>query len=328
MKTVCAIICTTAVKDNSALLKRCLESLHAAAGKTVKLKVVVNIETNQSYSFGKLKSKIHHVLESPVGSYYTTRHNQAIDYCLKKTTAEYLILINDDAWVEKDFFSQFVLNFNHQSDIVIPKILRGSGPTLDSFGVEYFRSGYSKNNVFESLTTQLASASCVMIRASFLRKIKKIFGFYFNDILGWYIEDVELFIRAKNTGGHFSKQPLMVAHHLGTTTWGRNSYFPVYQNTRNILWVIIMTWPTQFLRKNLINIMLVQLWVFLYTLIKFGPRLYFTALHETFTAWRELQVRRKKILSSYRLPDEFEKTFSSVSFRTKYGQVLPAVQLP
>jgi len=324
MKKVCAIVCTTTVRDNSKLLTQCLSSLRAAAKNQLKLTIIVNVESNTPHNFVKLAKAIDHIHTSPVGENYTTRHNTSIEFSLRQVKPDFMLLINDDSWVEKDFFAELNKMTAHRSDIIVPKILRGLGPDLDSYGVEYFRSGYTKNNVFLDLETQLASASCVLISSYLLRQIKKIYGFYFNEILGWYIEDVELFIRAKNTGAQFVKNQKLLAHHVGTSTWGKNTFFPVYQNTRNILWVIIMTWPSHYIRRNILNILLVQLWVLGFTCFKFGPQLYARAAIATFHQRKKLLAQRALIIPTYKKSEEFGETFSDVSFRTKTGIVIPA----
>lgn len=324
---VSAIICYTTIKNNLPLLENCLISIKNAAKQQVNLKILVNVETDGQPNFGKLNKHINDVLIAKPKSFYTSRHNKSIDYCIKKHKPDYILLINDDAWVNKKIFQELNKCIDNSPEVIIPMIFRPDNKNLDSFGVEYFQSGYSKNNVFKNTPTQLASASCVLISASGLKKIKKLYGNYFTEIFGWYIEDVELFLRLRIIGAKFIKNPKMIANHIGSSTWGINSYFPSFHGARNTLWTIIINWPKKLIIRNIFNILLIQFWVFLFNTYKHGPGLYFRVLKETMQNFRQLTEIRKrysKISSTSTFFNRRNKNiFSPVSFRTKQKIIVP-----
>lgn len=324
---VSAIVCYTTIKNNLPLLDNCLTSLKKAAKNYVNLKILVNVETNEKPTFGKTSKYINDILIAKPKSFYTSRHNKSIDFCIKNHNPDYVVLINDDAWVDKNFFKELISCIGDSPEVVVPLIYRPNNKNLDSFGVEYFQSGYSKNNVFKNIATQLASASCVVISKNGLEKIKKIYGSYFTEIFGWYIEDVELFLRMRIIGAEFLKNKKMKANHIGSSTWGINSYFPSFHGARNTLWTIIINWPKKLIIRNIFNILLMQFWVFAFNTYKHGPKLYLNVIRDTVKNFDQLKIIRKKHLKVSENSDFFNrnnrKIFSSITFRTKQDIKVP-----
>src|SRR5688500_3091772 len=103
MFTVTAIV-PTAGEQNMHLLEKCILSLVKAAQKNVQLKIVVNTELPIK-KFPKFWKHVSHTQTAIYRSGYSLRHNNAIGYALKNYSSDYLLLINDDAWVLPDFFA-------------------------------------------------------------------------------------------------------------------------------------------------------------------------------------------------------------------------------
>lgn len=306
------------------LLRRCVESLNNAAKRFVKLKIIVHVEVeskDEQTSLGSLKGYIHHVYTFVRGSAYTDRNNFALDQTIHEKS-DYYLFINDDAWVDKHFLEEMIKTAKAQQtpEFIVPLIYAADPDRqneLDSFGVEYFRSGYPKNAVSLSYTTTLGSFSCIIVSSSFLRKLKQTYGFYFVSILGWYLEDVELSIRARAIGARFVKNQKIIAYHYGSYTWKKRSYFVVFQTYRNILWLIILTWPLKIIVKHLLSILVVQLFILKNSLQYYGIRMYPQILYETIINFKLLLSLRKSILSAYSRTFDFESIFSSLTFRTR-----------
>lgn len=249
---------------------------------------------------------------------FAQMNNLAIDASLKKFVTDYFLLINDDAWVEDNFFKKFLGNKN-DADFLIPKILKANSGDIDSFGIEYFTSGYAKNSNFLKLKTTLAPAACLVIKADILEKIKRTYGFYFNEILFSYLEDVEFSIRALAVGAKIKKIKSVTARHVGSFSHGYKSYLVMYQTYKNIIWVIIMTWPKKSIFRHLFSILAIQAWIFLYSLVSHGPFLYAEVVFKTSQNFSKLLNLRKRIISSYHSDFDFEKILSKYAFRTYYG---------
>lgn len=254
---------------------------------------------------------------------FSEMSNIAIAEILRFHSPDYILLINDDAWIANDFFARLeTYTKATRSDILNPLIFEAYSQKLDSFGVEYFTSGYAKNNHSLLVSTTLATAACMLIRTDLLRKTKRVYGFYFNPIFYYYLEDVEFCIRARMIGAKIERFDKLIAYHIGSATSGKKSYFAMFHTYRNLLWIIVMTWPLKVIIRFLPSILIVQAWTCFYALIKFGPRLYVSIIIKTLLKLPALIANRNLIQSSYMKKISFSNIFSSYAFRTYHGYTL------
>lgn len=302
-------------------LLACIKSLKLSAKNKVQLQIIV-VSENQKIK--ELQSP--NLIYAKIGSGFAGMNNTAVSYALTTFNSDFFLLINDDAKVSKDFFSNFLDVLKTRiPDIVVPLVSTVDGKKIDSYGVEYFTSGYAKNSIKSSVKTSLFSASCVIVRASFIKKIISTFGYLFDELLYFYLEDVELAIRSFILGAKIVKVEQMSAYHWGSKSSGKKSYFTMYQTYRNILWVIIITWPIKTIFRNLPNIILVQAWTFFYSLQAFGPKMHWEILLDTIKNRKNL-IRHRKIVKKNNLLNhmEFSKLFSHYSFRTYHDIKIPS----
>lgn len=248
------------------------------------------------------------------------------------SSPDYFLLVNDDVWVNQDFFKNFLKMIKKKSvDIVAPLLIDANilytqkQVVIDSYGVEYFKSGYAKNSTGLDNKTQLATAACLFLSGRAVESMRESYGFVFNDFLYFYLEDVEFSIRARMLNFAISKVDTMIAYHFGSTTSGKKSYFTMYQTYRNILWLIILTWPTKFIIRNSINIFIVQVWVILYSIKSFGIRMYLKIILDTLINFKQLKVLRNKTIKNYKRDTEFGLLFSDLLFRTYHGIKIKAI---
>jgi len=247
-------------------------------------------------------------------------NNKAITYILKKYYQDYILLINDDAWIHKDFFQGFPKDGKY--DVYIPKIYISEDLTkakLSSFGVEYFKSGSVRNANNISLNTTLFSASCVLVRAPFVKHVINKYNYFFNPILRSYYEDIELGIRGLAIGAKYKKVTKMIAYHLGSFTSGKKSRYTIFMSYRNSLWVIVLCWPVKTIISNIFNIIIVLMWSFIYSSYRFGAFFYIKIIYLTIINTPLLVRERKNILSKYNSNFEFNRILSRYKFRTRGG---------
>lgn len=315
MRITC-VISSAGTSSVLPILNRCIESLRRA--KTKKTHVCIVVTTNNPNH--TITNRFINVLcVSPPSAGFVEINNLAVLRTAQKTS-DYYLIINDDAWIEKDFFKQlsFSLQKNQNNkDIIVPIIYEKKTKRLDSFGVEYFPTGYPKNACSKKIDTSLASMSCLLIKTRFIKKMIASYGYFLNPQLTWYLEDVDFSIRALALGGTIYKDDSLVAHHLQTFTWGKKSYRVIYYSFRNLLWVILLTWPKQTIIKNCLHIVWWQALVCWYCLIKYTPFLYPKMVLHTLQQSRSLLRERKHILSCYTHPEIFTSLFSSLKMRHK-----------
>ncbi len=320
MLSITCIVPSTCTKRVYPYLSKCISSLYDSA-KLAEVKIFIIVVTeNRNPVIGSLRRQIGKLLSIGRKVGFAKMNNFAIKKSLGLDKSDYYLLINDDAWVDKFFFKVFKDKVKGKDpDIFVPLIYASDGKEIDSFGIEYFTSGYARNALSFDIETTLAPAACVLIKSSFLRKMKRLYGFYFNEILHSYLEDVELSIRAKALGGKIVKERKMKAYHVGSLSFGKKSYFVMYQTYRNILWLILLTWPFKNILKNILSIILVQGWVMYYSTRTWGPKLYLKVVWETFGKLPKLLALRKRILSCYSKDFNFQMLFSKYAFRTYHG---------
>jgi len=311
MTITCIISCAGNPK-NIPILHTCIQSLQHAKKSQTKLIIVVT--TNNTKHHITKDASIDLLVVSPKDAGFVGINNKAVQKTLHKKS-DYYLIINDDAWVKSDFFSQLEIEAQKGGDILVPYIYESDKKNTDSFGVEYFRTGYSKNAFSSNITTSLASMSCLLIRTNFLKKMISAYGFFLNPLLKWYLDDVEFSIRALARGAMFLKCRNIIAYHQRTFTWGRKSYFVMYQSFRNLLWVIALTWPTSIIKKNIIRIICWQIVTAFYCLIKYSPFMYPSVLSDTIHNWRTLMKKRTSILSKYTNIDSLATMFSPLEVR-------------
>ena len=321
MVTVTCIIPSLGTGKSIGNLEKCISSLNSSRVEGIKLEIIV-ISNHPKADIGTLRKKVKLFIKTDDNFGYARMNNLAIEQSIL-TPSDYFLLINDDAWVDSNFLKELLIQIKKKSpDIIVPLIFTVDNKKIDSFGVEYFKSGYAKNNISFDIDTQLAAAACLLIKSSFLRKVKKTNGFYFNPILHSYLEDVEFSIRARALGATISKNEKLIANHLGSATYGKRGRFSMYHTYRNIIWLIILTWPKDIIISNLPSIALVQGWVILYSLVSFGPGLYLRVIFETIKNFKKLTDSRAEIVDSYNKSFKFSSLFSNYAFRTYHGKTI------
>lgn len=314
MTITCIISCAGYTK-NIPVLRTCIDSLFRA--KTARTKLIVVVTTNNVHHTITQDNTIDYLFVSPKNAGFVGINNKAVTKTMRKRS-DFFLIINDDAWVKSNFFTQLeiIKKRNHQrGDVLIPYIYASDKKHVDSFGVEYFKTGYTKNASSSTIPTSLASMSCLVIRTRFLKSMIASYGFFLNPLLKWYLDDVEFSVRALARGAVFIKCNSLIAFHQITYTWGKKSYFVMYQSFRNLLWVILLTWPSKIIKKNLFRIICWQVVQVMYCTIKYSPFMYPKILIDTMRHIKILKIKRKRILHQYKNVRFFNTIFSTLEVR-------------
>jgi GT2 family glycosyltransferase len=314
---ILVIIPTSGNSASLTYLKRSINSIVLSA-HLAKVKVKIYIITdNSSARVDLLDVQIDNFLlvDSSLG--FSEKNNVAVFESLNFFNPDYFLFINDDAWIDKSFFVNFKKIRN--ADIINPLIYTSGKKIIDSFGVEYFRSGYAKNANLAEVPTQLATAACMLVKTSLVKRMQRSYGFVFNPIYHYYLEDVDFCLRALGVGARIAKFQYLRAYHIGSATSGQKSYFTMYHTYRNILWLILITWPRKTILYHLKNILLVQMWTILYSTFQQSPLLYLKIAIDTARFFNKIRNYRERTLNGYRANFNFEKVFSNLTFRTYHG---------
>lgn len=272
-------------------------------------------------------------VQSAHGSGFGEMNNIVLERVYQDKKVDWVLLLNDDAYLRDDFFAQLAKTLSTLSkdiDLLAPLVLSAKDTQrIDNYGVEYFRSGYAKNNHQFNVKTTLASAGCLLVRRTFLEKMKQEYGFFFNPLYYYYLEDVDFVIRAAMIGGKVVRENQLVAYHYGSSSsGGYKNEFSLFHTYRNTIWVMLCCWPVGNILRNIPNILLVQAWVFLVCSVKHRPHVYLKVLVQTARNWPLLMNYRKLTCAAYTgfaAEDRLNTLLSQYSFRTYHGKTIPAL---
>jgi GT2 family glycosyltransferase len=314
IKIVCII--PSACTDKTILyLKQCIRSLKISEKGNVQLMIlVVSANTDARKLLVRESIDNFYLVDSTLG--FAQMNNVAIEESLALYASDYYLFINDDAYVQKNFFAVLThIISDATSDIICPLIYKPDG-SIDSFGIEYFTSGYATNAQNIATHTTLTQAACVLVKTTFVKKILNQYGYFFNPLLHSYYEDSEFSIRARAIGAHIDKTTTLVAFHRGSSSYGPNSARVKFYTFRNVLWVIWLTWPKKYILQHITAIFLTQLW-FIYCSVRDGawwiyPRLCW----DTIKYSNLLCASRRRTIQTYG-HFHFASIFSPYVFRTR-----------
>jgi GT2 family glycosyltransferase len=314
MVTLNCIIPSALKKEKLHYIRHCVKSLEKASPRHFKVNIFI-VSENATFKSPLFKNDPHvHFLFCPKNTHgFSGMNNFAFHKTVWTYPSDYYLLINDDAWVEDTFFAELKKILARSSgDVIVPMVKVPESEQCSTFGVEYLRSGFARDAIDEKMDTQLVSAACVFFKTSFLKKLHRTYGFFFNPLLSYYLEDVELSLRIVCLNAKIEKYLKLRVRHHGSVTSGKKSYFVFYQTFRNLLWLIIMDWPLLFIFRHFLSILAVQFWL----ITRSGIRMYLYIAKDTLFHLPQLIKFRQRTVGSYPSSADFSKVFSEYTWRT------------
>lgn len=296
--------------NNYPLLKQSLRSLLANNYKKLSMLVWDNGSTEDLANKIVQDFPTVEVLRSPTNLGFAQGNNKAITYALKKHNPDYFLLFNNDAVAKRNLLDSCLPYLRQNVDLLSPTILLSKARGIDNVGIDYFRSGYAHGRLEPHNPANLVSGCCLFVSREFVQKNFKLFGWLFNPLFFSYAEDLDLGLRAKLLGAKSTvlDSALVVHERLGTL--GEANVFRHYISWRNLLWIVITTWPVKTIIKNFTFLVEGQLiiqalylwdgkfWLFL--------KIYLSTLKHV----PELLAIRRKIMIAVRYPEALEEVFA------------------
>jgi GT2 family glycosyltransferase len=175
-------------------------------------------------------------------------NNIAITEALKDQEIEYIICLNNDTIVNKNWLSELIKQVNQKNniDIVSSKALLPDGK-IHTIGLKFEKNlmgngegglsiGYledsSKFNTIQEVFAPIG-LSCL-----FTRRLLEDIGLFDEDFFA-YCEDYDLGFRARNKGYKCIFTPFSILTHYHSQTGGKSSPFKAYLVKRNSYYVAI-----------------------------------------------------------------------------------------
>ena len=235
-----------------ALLKECIYHLECDESTNFDIMVVDNGSTDGSgeYIFNKTNedSRFHSILLNE-NTGFARAVNKGLQYSIDNKY-DYSILLNNDAYVEKDFVKNLIIAIKRSNKVFAVSSLMLSyydKEKIDSVGDYYNIFGWSfqghLNENFEDVENDekpfSACAGAAIYNNSILEKIG-----LFDEKFFAYLEDIDISYRAKLMGYEILTCKDAICYHLGSATTGtKYNKFKVRISARNNIYLLYKNMP-------------------------------------------------------------------------------------
>ena len=239
--------------NGNTYLRQCLDSIYAQRYKDYEVIIIDNASTDGSYTWiGKYKDITYKQFEKNYG------FSRAVNEGIKLAKGEYILLLNNDTEICKDFLEEMlrVIEKDHKIFAVSSKMIQYHNQNLiDDAGDEYTVIGWPYKrgdgrpiNEFERAERIFsACAGAALYRKEVFDKIG-----YFDESFFAYMEDVDISYRANIYGYKNVYAPKAQVYHIGSaTSGGRYSEFKLKLSARNSVYVPCKNMPLLQLIINL-----------------------------------------------------------------------------
>jgi GT2 family glycosyltransferase len=217
--------------NNSNILEKCLESIEKIDKKNLKVTIVDNSSSDNTTDMLNEKFPQYSLILNSENLKYGGGYNSALNK-IDFLDDEYVILLNDDTIVSRDFVNELVSPLlNDQKAIIsVPKILYASNinkiwyaggdvdfwkGTISHVGIRDF-DGPKYSYINE---TNYATGCCFCIKYSDFKKLN-----YFDLTFNMYCEDVDLSLRAQALSRTIIYNPKSIILHRVSQSLGEHSF--------------------------------------------------------------------------------------------------------
>ncbi|MBR9647296.1 glycosyltransferase family 2 protein [Clostridium tyrobutyricum] len=221
----------------------CVNSLEKINYRNHKIIIVDNASHDNSLTILKQKLNDCIIIESKENLGFAGGNNLGIKYALDHN-ADYIMLLNNDTVVEKDFLYKMLKSFNNDNNVGVvgckimyhsnKNIIWYGGGYIDWFrfiGAHYGMGQFDKGQYDDEKEIDFMTGCCMLIKAKVFEKVGFLPENYF-----MYFEDVDFCVKVKNFGYKIIYNPKAVIYHkVGLSSGGEESPFSIEWCTRNRL---------------------------------------------------------------------------------------------
>lgn len=236
----------------AALLARAVESLLASRDVDVQVVVVANACDEALPAIVERASAVH-VVRSARALGFAAANNLGVEWVrLHLGAAGWLYFVNNDTYSEPDALALLVAALGEDPEAAIagPRLMiLGAGGHLNSLGLNVTRTGEAwDEGIGEPLAAHAplparrevlaVTGAALLVRAEDFARLggwEELYGFYF--------EDVDLCLRARSHGRRVLVVPAAVVHHAISATAERGSDFKIQLSWRNRFLLLAVRWP-------------------------------------------------------------------------------------
>jgi GT2 family glycosyltransferase len=291
-------------------LDDCLSSLAAQTYSDYEVIVVDNASQDASVEHIRSCFPWARIVKNQVNLGSTGGNNSGIH----EAGGEFIVTLNNDTRVEKDFLERLVAPMVDQSIGMCGSKMVYPDGKINSTGLRISRSGASwDRGAHEEDIGQYdreeeifgACAGAALYRKKMLDEI----GLFDEDFF-IFMEDIDLTLRARYAGWRCIYVPGAIAHHLHGATAGVGSDLAVYYGNRNIMWLPAKNYSLPFLITCLPWIVGRNLMVLPYYALKGRGKVILKAKWDGLMGLPGMMAKRKTILR--RVPEREVKKYISM----------------
>ncbi|MBV4432325.1 glycosyltransferase family 2 protein [Clostridium tyrobutyricum] len=221
----------------------CVNSLKKISYKNLRIVIVDNASTNNSVNLLKDNTNNCIIIESRKNLGFAGGNNLGIKYALDNK-ADYILLLNNDTLVEKNFLDNMLNPFIKDKKVGLvgckimyypqKNIIWYGGGYIDWFkfiGAHYGMGETDKGQCNDEKIIDFMTGCCMLIKKEVFEKV----GFLLEDYF-MYFEDVDFCVKVKNAGYKIWYNPkAKIYHKVGLSSGGEESPFNIEWCTRNRL---------------------------------------------------------------------------------------------
>lgn len=228
---------------------RCLEHVYNQTFSSLQIIVVDNNSDDDSCSLIENKYPDVHILKLEQNLGFSA----AVNLGIKIAAAPYVLLLNNDAFIESDFIEILYHKINQDGNNIFSccgkmmkyhdqNIIEGTGDFYNLLGWAYQRgNGEAKSQYNQDGEVFSCCAGATLYRKSIFNEIG-----YFDEDFFAYLEDIDLGFRSKLYGYNNWYCHKAICFHVGSATTGggynefkvklsvRNNIYLMYKNLKNI----------------------------------------------------------------------------------------------
>ncbi|KLU73192.1 MAG: hypothetical protein RHS_1005 [Robinsoniella sp. RHS] len=222
----------------------CVKSLKQIAYTNYEIIVVDNASANVDYIKSELNESVI-FLQAEKNLGFAGGNNLGISYALDNG-AEYVVLLNNDTTVDKNFISDMVFSSKKNKDngIVTGKILFHSKPdyiwyaggemNLNKAKIRHFGIRTKDKKIIEEKYVNFATGCLMLIPKNVIETVG-----YLDDQYFMYCEDAEFCVRLKKNGySIIYNSEAVIYHKVSASSGGAGSKLSQYYRTRNELYLV------------------------------------------------------------------------------------------